>query len=70
MENIILKFENVFSQGIKNGEIIAVDPHLMAVFFFGALQGIIEHALTAPEVDLLQQGPDFIMQRIDHIFIK
>jgi len=70
MENIIQKFENVFLQGIKNGEIIELDPHLMAVFFFGALQGIIEHSLTAPEVELLQQGPDFIMQRIDHIFIK
>lgn len=69
MQTLITSIEKIFKNGVENGEIKDIDCHLMAVFFFGAIHGIIEHALTEPEMEMLQDAPDFIMQRIDHIFI-
>jgi TetR/AcrR family fatty acid metabolism transcriptional regulator len=69
MQTLIKNIEEIFKNGVERGEIKDIDPHLMAVFFFGAIHGIIEHALTEPEIEMLQDAPDFIMQRIDHIFI-
>lgn len=69
MQTLITGIEKIFKNGVDNGEIKDIDCHLMAVFFFGAIHGIIEHALTEPEMEILQKAPEFIMQRIDHIFI-
>lgn len=69
MQTLINSIEEIFKTGVKKGEIKDIDCHLMAVFFFGAIHGIIEHALTEPEMEVLQDAPDFIMKRIDHIFI-
>ncbi len=69
MQTLITGIEKIFKNGVENGEIKDIDCHLMAVFFFGAIHGIIEHALTEPEVAILQKAPEFIMERINHIFI-
>lgn len=69
MQTLIISIEELFETGVKKGEITDINCHFMAVFFFGAMHGIIEHALTEPEMEMLQEAPDFIMQRIDHIFI-
>jgi len=68
MQTIIKSMEEIFEAGIEKDEIIDIDQHMMAVFFFGAVQGIIEQALTKPEVSLLRDAADFVMARIDHIF--
>ncbi|WP_160143051.1 TetR/AcrR family transcriptional regulator [Halanaerobium hydrogeniformans] len=70
IETLIKALENIFVEAIENSEIKDLDPHLMAVFFFGAIHGIIEHALTKPEIMMLKDAPEFIMARIEHIFIK
>jgi TetR/AcrR family fatty acid metabolism transcriptional regulator len=41
----------------------------MAVYFLGSMQGIIEYALTEPEMELLESAPDFILARINNIFM-
>ena len=68
-QNIIKNIEDLFKSGVKRGEIKEIDCHLMSVFFFGAMHGIIEQALTEPEMGMLEDATDFIMQRIDHIFM-
>ncbi|TDO94359.1 TetR family transcriptional regulator [Halanaerobium saccharolyticum] len=69
--NFLIKMlENLFERGVKEGEIKEVDTHLLAVYFLGSIQGIIEHALTQPEMNLLEKAPDFVWQRIEHIFIE
>ncbi len=69
MNSLIKMLENLFAEGIKKGEIKKINTHLMAVYFFGSMQGIIEYALTEPEGSLLEKAPDFIMERINDIFI-
>lgn len=70
MQTIINNLEEIFRSGIDQGEIKNIDPHLMAIFFFGSMQGVIEHALTEGEIEILEKAPSFIMERIDHIFIR
>lgn len=69
MNSMIKMLERLFETGIKRGEIKEIDTHLMAVYFFGSMQGIIEYSLTEPEIEMLKQGPEFIVERIDDIFI-
>lgn len=69
MDSLIKILENLFAEGVKKGEIKEINTHLTAVYFFGSMQGIIEYALTEPELELLEEAPLFIMQRIDDLFI-
>ena len=69
MNLMINMFEKLFKEGIKRGELKDIDPHLMAVYFFGSMQGIIEYSLTQPEMELLDKAPEFVIKRIDDIFI-
>lgn len=69
MDSLIKMLEDLFAEGIKNGEIREINSHLMAVYFFASMQGIIEYALTEPEVGLLKKAPQFVMERIEDIFI-
>ena len=68
MNSLIEQLEKLFISGMKKGEIKELNTHLMAVYFFGSMQGIIEYALTEPEMEMLKEAPQFIMQRIDDIF--
>jgi TetR/AcrR family fatty acid metabolism transcriptional regulator len=68
MNSLIKMLEKLFINGINNGEIKAINAHLMAVYFFGSMQGIIEYALTEPEMGMLEEAPQFIMKRINDIF--
>ncbi len=69
MNSMINMLEMIFEIGVKREEIKDINTHLMAVYFFGSMQGIIEYSLTEPEMELLDDAPDFILQRIEHIFI-
>lgn len=69
MNSMIKMLEKIFERGIKKGEIKDINTHLMAVYFFGSMQGIIEYSLTEPEIKMLEQAPEFIVERIDDIFI-
>ena len=68
MNSLIKMLEKLFTAGIKKGEIKEINTHLMAVYFFGSIQGIIEYALTEPEMEMLEEAPQFVMERIDDIF--
>jgi TetR/AcrR family fatty acid metabolism transcriptional regulator len=68
MNSLIKMLEDIFVEGINKAEIMDINAHLMAVYFFGSMQGIIEFALTEPEIEMLVDGPDFIIKRIEHIF--
>ena len=68
MNSLIKMLEKLFNSGIQKGEIKEINSHLMAVYFFGSMQGIIEYALTTPEKEMLKKGPEFIINRIDDIF--
>lgn len=70
IETLIEALEDIFVEALANSEIKDIDPHLMAVFFFGAIHGMIEHALTKPDIMMLKNAPQFIMERIEHIFIN
>lgn len=67
--SLIKLLEDIFDNGIKRGALKEINTHLLAVYFFGSIQGIIEYALTEAEVELLEAAPDFIMKRINNIFI-
>lgn len=69
MNLMIQMLEDLFERGLEKGEIKKINTHLMAVYFFASMQGIIEYALTEPEIELLDQAAEFMMARIDHIFI-
>jgi TetR/AcrR family fatty acid metabolism transcriptional regulator len=69
MNSMIKVLEELFETALKKGEIKNINTHLMAVYFFGSMQGIIEYALTEPETELLEKAPYFIIKRINHIFI-
>lgn len=69
MNSMITMLERLFEKGVKSGEIKEIDTHLMAVYFFGSMQGIIEYSLTEPEMELLDRAPKFIIQRIADIFV-
>lgn len=68
MNSLIKMLEKLFNTGISKGEIKEINAHLMAVYFFGSMQGIIEYALTEPEMEMLEEAPQFIIERIDDIF--
>lgn len=68
MNSMIKMLEKLFEEGVKKGEIKEIDTHLMAVYFFGSMQGIIEYSLTEPEMEMLEEAPQFVMERIDDIF--
>jgi TetR/AcrR family fatty acid metabolism transcriptional regulator len=68
MSSLIKMLEKLFQAGVKKGEVKEINTHLMAVYFFGSMQGVIEYSLTQPEMQLLEEAPDFILERIDHIF--
>src|SRR6056297_810355 len=61
MNSLIKMLEKLFTAGIKKGEIKEINTHLMAVYFFGSMQGIIEYALTEPEMEMLEEAPRFVM---------
>ncbi|MFP4021849.1 MAG: TetR/AcrR family transcriptional regulator [Halanaerobium sp.] len=69
MNSMINMLEMIFEIGVKRGEIKDINTHLMAVYFFGSLQGIIEYSLTEPEMELLEAAPEFILERIEDIFV-
>ncbi|MFP4199107.1 MAG: TetR/AcrR family transcriptional regulator [Halanaerobium sp.] len=69
MNSLIKMLEKLFAGGVQKGEIEEINTHLMAVYFFGSMQGVIEYSLTQPEMQLLEEAPDFIMERIDDIFV-
>jgi TetR/AcrR family fatty acid metabolism transcriptional regulator len=69
MNSMIDMLEMIFEIGVKRKEIKGINTHLMAVYFFGSMQGIIEYALTEPEMELLESAPDFILARINNIFM-
>ena len=69
MNSMITMLEKLFEIGVVRGEIKDINTHLMAVYFFGSMQGIIEYSLTEPEMQLLEEAPDFSMKRIEDIFI-
>lgn len=69
MNSLIKMLEEIFEAGYQRGEIKDINTHLMAVYFFGSMQGVIEYSLTRPEMQLLEEAPDFILERIDHIFV-
>ncbi len=68
MNSLIKMLEKLFQAGVEKGEVKKINTHLMAVYFFGSMQGVIEYSLTQPEVQLLEEAPAFILERIDHIF--
>lgn len=68
MNSLIKMLEKLFQAGVEKGEVKKINTHLMAVYFFGSMQGVIEYSLTQPEVQLLEEAPEFILERIDHIF--
>jgi len=68
MNSLIKLLEKLFQAGVQKGEVKEIDTHLMAVYFFGSMQGVIEYSLTQPEIQLLEEAPAFILERIDHIF--
>jgi TetR/AcrR family fatty acid metabolism transcriptional regulator len=68
MSSLIKMLEKLFQAGVEKGEVKEINTHLMAVYFFGSMQGVIEYSLTQPEMQLLEAAPDFILERIDHIF--
>ena len=68
MNSLIKMLEKIFEAGIQKEEIKEINTHLMAVYFFGSMQGVIEYSLTQPEIKLLEKAPQFIMERINDIF--
>jgi len=69
MNSMINMLEKIFEIGVKREEIKNINTHLMAVYFFASMQGIIEYSLTEPEMELLEAAPNFILERIEDIFI-
>lgn len=69
LRTITQNIERIIIKGIDNGEIKNVDPHLLAIYFIVSIQWIIEYALTQQDMAAFNKTTDFILERIDEIFI-